>query len=774
MFKKYILCALCLLPLVAGSAFASQRVSAIRIEGLSRVDEASVQAVLTTKVGQDYSAAGVDKDVRAIYALGHFKDIEVDSEDADGTVVLKYIVMERPLIRKIRIDGNKELKNSKVRSALTIRTPSILNPKTLQESVAAIKQLYVDDGFYAVAVDTKVKNTPKNEATVTFNISEGTKVTIDDIEFEGNTVFSARKLRGFMQTKEWWIFSWLTSGGTYNEAMLDNDVEHIKDEYFNQGYVKVRVKQPLITLSDDKEEMDVLIEIDEGDQYFLGKMAIEGDLLLDEAELLKLMRFKSGDVFSRKQLREDIKRLNDYYANRGYAYVNVSPTTLINHEQKTVDVSFHIEKGIEVHIGQIHIGGNTKTRDKVIRREITVVEGDLYSSGRLESSKKRLDNLGFFSEVNVDTVNGDDQQIMDVQVDVKEQATGTFSVGFGYSSVDGLIGQGSISQDNFLGRALKLNLAGSFGGDSTTYQLGILDPYFMDKNLALGFDLYSTDREWDEYSKKAIGGDIKLGIPITYNTRTFFIYKYEEKEIYDIYSFASQTLLDQEGKSTLSSIYASISTNTTDYRPDPSRGYLSEFSVEFAGIGGDERFAKTILDHRHFFPIKWGVVFSAHGQVGYVHKIGDRDIPIDERFYLGGLSTVRGFDSREVGPWEWANEPVLNSEGTGYELNDDGSYVTVPSTTERDFIGGVKEAFFNFEIIFPLLEDAGLKGVVFFDTGNSWDQGEEYFSNMRYSVGAGIRWKSPLGPLRLEWGYNLDPEPWENDSKFDFSIGKFF
>jgi len=780
MFKKSILCALCLLPLLAGSAFAAQRVSAIHIEGLNRVDESSVQAVLTTKVGQEYSVEGVDNDVRAIYALGHFKDIEVQSEEAAGTVILKYVVLERPLVRKIMIKGNKELKSSKVRSALTMRTPSILNPKILQESVAAVKQLYVDEGYYAVAVNTQVEKSKKNEATVTFHIVEGTKVTIDDIEFEGNSLFSSRKLRGFMQTKEWWIFSWITSGGTYNEAMLENDVEHIKDEYFNEGYVKVRVKQPLITLSDDKEEMDILIEIDEGDQYYLGSMAIEGDLLIEEAELLKFLRFKAGDVFSRKKLREDIKRLNDYYANRGYAYVNVSPATLINKEQKTVDVTFHIEKGVEVHIGQINIGGNSKTRDKVIRREITMVEGDLYSSGRLESSKKRLDNLGFFSEVNVDTVSGDDKQLMDVQIDVKEQATGTFSVGFGYSSVDGLIGQGSVSQDNFLGRALKLNLAGSFGGDSTTYQLGILDPYFMDKNLALGFDLYNTDREWDEYSKKAMGGDIKLGIPLNYNTRTFFIYKYEEKEIYDVYNFASERLREQEGRSTLSSIYASISTNTTDYRPDPSRGYMSEFSLEFAGLGGTERFAKTILDHRHFIPIKWGIVFSAHGQIGFVHKIGDEEIPIDERFYLGGLNTVRGFDSREVGPWEWAREPVLetyvDSEGitrTRYKT-ENGEIVTVPSTTERDFIGGVKEAFFNFELIFPLLADAGLKGVVFFDIGNAWDQGEEYFSDMRYSVGAGIRWKSPLGPLRLEWGYNLDPEPWENDSKFDFSIGKFF
>jgi len=775
MLKKFAFCFVLLVTLLSGAALAAEVVSAIRVDGVSRIDAGKVEEVLQTSVGQLYSVNQVDDDLRAIYALGHFKDIEVVTERQDGALTLVYRVEERPLIRKVKIVGNDELKRSKVRSALVIRTPSLLHPKTLQESVAAIKQLYVDEGFYAVQVNSRVEMTRGNEAIVYFDIIEGTKVTIDDIDFEGNTVFSARKLRSFMQTKEWWLFSWLSSTGTYNEGMLENDIALIKDEYFNEGYIRVRVKQPLVTLSDDREEIDVLIEIDEGDQFYLGDMAIEGDLLIEEEALLKFLRFRSGDVFSRKMLRDDIKRLNDYYANRGYAYVNVSPTTLINQDQKTVDVTFTIEQGVEVHIGRINISGNTKTRDKVVRREVTLVEGDLYSVGRIETSRKRVNNLGFFSEVNIDAISTDSDELMDVQVDVKEQATGTFSVGFGYSSTDGLIGQGSVSQDNFLGKALKLNLSASIGGDSNTFQIGLLDPYFMDKNLALGFDLYRTDREWDEYSKEAIGGSLKLGLPINYNTRTFFVYKYEEKEIYDVYNLASRYVREQEGRSTLSSIYGSISTNTTDYRPDPSRGYMSELSLEFAGIGGTEKFAKAIIDHRHFFPIKWGIVFSAHGQIGFIHRIGGEEIPVDERFYLGGLNTVRGFENREVGPWEWAREYDLDSNGQLIpDASDPSGYKTKDSATERDFIGGVKEAYFNFEVTFPLLKSAGLKGLLFVDVGNSWDQGEEFFSDMRYSSGVGVRWNSPLGPLRLEWGYNLDPEEWEDDSQFEFSIGKFF
>jgi outer membrane protein insertion porin family len=748
-------------------------ISDVRIDGIKRVDVASVEAVLSIKPGQVLDADGIDSDLRAIYALGHFEDVEASVEQQGDVVTLVYRVDERPLVRSIKLNGIKELKRSKVRGALTMRTPSLLHPRDLQESTAAIRQTYIDEGYYAVVVTSRVETDASNEATVYFDIIEGTKVTIDDITFEGNTVFSDRKLRGFMQTKEWWMFSWLTSGGTYNEAMLDNDRELIKDAYFNEGYIRVRVKQPLITLSEDRDEMDIHIEIDEGQQYYLGNMAVTGDLLKDEAELLGLLSFKSGDVFSREQLRKDIKRLNDFYADHGYAYVNVSPVTLINNEQRTVDVTFEIEQGVQVYIGRINIGGNTKTRDKVVRREMVLVEGDLYSASRLESSRKRINNLGFFSEVNVDTISTDKDELMDVQVDVKEQSTGTFSVGFGYSSVDGFIGQGSISQDNFLGKAWRLNLAGSFGGDSTTYQLGLLDPYFMDKNLALGFDLYRTDREWDEYSKEALGGKIKLGLPITYATRTFFIYKFEQKDIYDVDDLASYLIREQEGRSTLSSIYASLSTNTTDYRPDPSSGFMSEVSIEFAGLGGTERFVKTILDHRHFIPIKWGVVFSAHGQVGFVHKVGGEEIPIDERFYLGGINTMRGFENREIGPRVPALEYYTDGDGK-YVLNDDGSYATRESASDYDYIGGVKEAFCNLELIFPLLKDAGLKGVVFFDIGNTWDQGEAFMSDLRYSTGMGIRWNSPLGPLRLEWGYNLDPKEYESDSKFDFSIGKFF
>jgi len=722
-------------------------VGEVAIEGNRRVELSAVRSVLSVKPGQEVSAEEIDRDIQAIYKLGRFADVAASIEERGGVPVLVYQLTERPLVRDVKYAGNKEFSVERLRGLVTLKTPDIYDPRVVEKNVEAIKKAYVEEGFHAAEVVAKVDINDAYEATITFEIKEGEKILIRRIRFEGNTVLSDAQLKKVMETKERWFLSWLTGRGTYKDEVLQNDLEIIADQYYNKGYVQVKVKQPLVSIAEDKKSMDILIEIREGEQFRVGEIDVQGDLLKSKAEILALVKLKPGEIFSRQQLRQDVFAINDLYADQGYAYVNVSPLTRLDPERRLVNLLFEIEQGIQVSIERIQIAGNTKTRDKVIRREMKLVEGELYSATGMKESRRRINNLGFFEEVNVATSKGSDEAHMNVDVDVKERATGTFSVGFGYSSVDGFVGQGSVTQENFLGRALKLNLAGSLGGKSTTYQLGLTDPYFLDKNLTLGFDLYKTEREYVDFSKKALGGDLKLGFPLTDNTRAFFLYKYEEKEIFDIDESASQLIKDQEGTSTLSSITASITRNTTDYYLDPSKGSVSELSAEFAGLGGTEKFAKYIADQRFFFPFKWGTVFSAHGQIGYIQQVGSTEIPIDERFFLGGINTLRGFKSREVGP---------RDDATG------------------DFLGGDKEAYFNLEYVFPLLKDMGLKGVAFFDTGNAWGEDESYFSEMRYSVGGGIRWFSPMGPLRLEWGYNLNPKDFEDNSQFEFSIGKFF
>jgi outer membrane protein insertion porin family len=726
------------------------RVDEIVIEGNRRVEQGAIRAVLSARPGEAVPAEEIDRDLQAIFRLGRFRDVTAEIEERNGKNVLVYKVEEQPLVRRIEFADNKELSEEKLRPLLTVKVPDIYSPPKVKETIEALRKAYIEEGYYAASIDPQLVVNDENEGTLTFRINEGTKVYIDNIRFDGNNVITDKELRKVMETKEKWVFSWLTGRGTYNEQILQNDLEIVADHYYNQGYVQVKVRQPRITLSEDNEEMDVDIEIDEGAQFRVGELNVQGDLLQNSEEILALSKLKPNDIFSRELLRASVLAINNLYADRGYAYVNVSPLTRIDPEKKLVNLVFDIEQGIQVTIDHIRIIGNSKTRDKVIRREMKVAEGELYNASKLNESRRKVNNLGFFDEVKIATTKSADDR-MDVDVEVKERPTGTFSVGVGYSSVDGVVGQGSVTQENFLGRALKLNLAASVGSKSTTYQLGLTDPWFLDRDLTLGFDLYKTDREWDDFSKRTNGGDFKLGFPVTENSRAFFIYRYEEKEIFDVDATATQFVQDQEGESTLSSVTGTLTRNTTDYRLDPTRGSVASASVEFAGLGGTQKFAQYNLDYRHFFPFKWDTVFSAHGHLGYIHGVGGEEVPIDERFFLGGLNSLRGFESRTVGPRE-------------RNLDD----------TDWEYSGGDKAAYFNFEYLVPLLKEMNLKGVLFFDAGNAWGEEERYFDDMRYSVGGGIRWFSPMGPLRLEWGYNLDPRDDEPQSNFEFSIGSFF
>jgi len=748
MLKRAICLVILLLYTVPLWAATDYQIADIAVSGNRRVKAESIINVISLQKGQVVTPVDIDAAIQAVYGLGRFSDVAALIEERNGAKVLVFQVVERPLVRSVSFADNDEIGTERLQGVVTLKVPDIYDPFEVQKSIAAIKAEYVKDGYYAAEITAESEINEENEALVTFRINEGQLVRIKEIRFEGNTVLSASELRKAMDTEEKWIFSWLTGRGNYDEALLDQDLERIADLYFNRGYIRVKVRKPVISLVDNLRHMLILIQIDEGDQYRIGKVDAVGDLIDRKGEILNLLPLRPGDVFSREALRNGVGRITDLYADQGYAYANVAPLSRVDEATKTVDLALEIEQGPQVSVERIDITGNNKTRDKVIRREMKIVEGELFNASALKRSKARINNLGFFEAVDITTAEGSDQNLVNIDVNVKERATGTFSVGAGYSSVDGFVVQGSVTQENFLGRGLKLNLAASLGGESTTYQIGLTDPYFLDKNLTFGFELYRTDREWDDFSRKATGGALKLGMPVLDDySRALFVYRLEFKDIYDVSEFADQDIKDEEGKSTISSVTSSLVRDTTDYRLDPSRGSVIELSWELAGLGGDEKFNKFIVDYRHFWPAFFGTVLSAHGQIGYVEAFGSKDVPLDERFYLGGINTLRGFEPRQVGPYDEAAD---------------------------NYTGGYKETYFNFEWLFPLSKEMGIKGLTFFDIGNAWDKDESFFSEWRYSVGAGIRWLSPLGPLRLEWGYNLDPYEWEDRSRLDFMIGRFF
>lgn len=742
----------------------NEKVSDIVITGNESRETASILPLLRSKVGDSFSAEKINEDVKSIYRIGIFQDVTVESVKTEKGISLVYTVVEKPIVRAVSITGNKEIATDKLRDAIELKNNSVFSSGLLTKSEKKIKSMYADEGYYLAEVSSSTTKSGKNGIRVTFTVKEGEKVLIKKIAFEGNTVFSQRKLRKQMETKEKWFLSWITGSGTYKEEVLKTDVNRVADLYYNNGYINVKVGEPKVELLPDKSGLVVTIGITEGEQFRTGAIDFKGDLLENKEVLQGKVKLKTGETFSREVLRGDVFTLTDVYADKGYAFTNVSPLSKIDPEKKTVDITFDFEKGDKIYIEKINVSGNTKTRDKVIRREFRLAEGDLYSSTALKRTKQNLSNLGFFEEASIAPVKGSASNKLNLNTEVKEKSTGQFSIGAGYSSSDGIIGQGSIQQSNFLGLGLKGTLSASLGGKTQLYNIGITDPYFLDTNWTLGFDVYRSERKYEDYTRRVTGGDIKAGYRLSDQLSTFWLYKYEVKSLFDFSpGFLQNPNLLNASSGTIGSLYASISLDKTDYRLDPSNGYTGTLSAEYAGLGGNQRFARFIGQAAYFYPAIWNTVFSLRGELGYMMRIG-KEIPIDEKFYLGGISTLRGYSSRTVSPTETSFIRSIDSVGV---------QTSTPTTV---FLGGIKEAVLNAEYVFPIIKDAGLKGVAFFDAGNSYGPGEQYFSKVLMSYGLGVRWYSPMGPLRLEYGIPVNPREGidSKSGKFEFSIGGFF
>ncbi len=755
-----------LIALISWTAPASadgEKLVEVRVQGNRRIESAAILNTIKMRAGDALTGEKTDTDIRAIYKLGHFQDVQALKEESDRGVVLVYLVQEKAIVREITFEGNKEISTDKLKEALEFRLNAVFSEKELAKSVTKIKKLYGDDGYYLADVETEAQKTLTNDMKVLIKITEGEKILIREIRFDGNKAYSTSKIKGLMETKEKWFMSWLTGAGTYKEEVLKNDALLIADHYLNNGYINIKVGEPVVKLNGAKSALDVSIGITEGEQYRIGTIGFAGELLDPEASLRAKLKSEPGTVFNRSILRTDIGILTDVYGDKGYAFATINPQTRLDNVKKTVDMTFDVDKGELVTIERINISGNPKTRDKVIRREARVTEGGLYNSSGLKRSKQNLMNLGFFEEANVATAKGSASNKLNVNVDVKEKPTGTFSIGGGYSSLDGFIAQGSVQQANFLGLGLKANLSASLGGKSQTYALGLTDPHFMDTKWTLGGDIYRSNREYTDYSRKLTGADIKGGYPISDSIGTFMMYKYEIKDIYQpTLEYMAYHLTDPGnyplGETTTSAVYSSISHNNTDYRMDPSLGFINSLSAEFAGLGGDNKFARFITDHTYFHPIYKKLIASTKLTLGYISEVG-QPIPIDEKFYLGGIGSLRGYESRTVSPTKTAFTKDINGN----------------LTNSRIYLGGENELFGNVEVTFPLLAEAGLKGVMFFDYGNSFTTTSEAFPLLS-SYGFGIRWSSPIGPLRLEYGIPLTPREGIDSAsgRLEFSIGSMF
>jgi len=725
-------------------------VSRVVVLGNQKVAKKAILDKMKTKPGTVFSDVQLDDDLKSIYALGFFDNILMNLTLSGGKVEVAVVVVEKPSVASIVIKGNNKIKRKDLLKEITVRTFSILSADKIAESEEKIRAFYRDKGFFSVTVKTKVIPTTKNRVKVVFSIREGRKSYIKKIRFHGNDHFSAWRLRRKIQTKTYSFFlTWATDAGILKQDMLEQDVRMLKSFYLSKGYVQAKIGNPKISLSDNKKWIYLDFDVYEGEVFNLGDVDISDKELDPEVKkrILKSLKGKSGEVFSNLNLHDDIEKLTNYYADQGYAFVDINPLSNVDPDKRRVNIKYSIDRGKQFHFGWIHIHGNTKTRDKVIRRELRFGEGDIYSASRLKRSRQRLTNTEYFSEADIKTKPRDDET-MDVDVSVIEGQTGSFSVGLGYSTVDSIIGMASISKKNFLGKGWDMGFHVELSGTRSLYNISLTDPYFLDIPLSAGFSLYDEEVQYDAYDTKQKGFRVTFGKPIDEYTSWSLGYRLESVKVYNIDYYASDYIQDEEGTTTTSQLYFSLVRDKRDNFLFPRHGYRLKGTTVLAGgpLGFDNKYYKFIFEAHKFFPFKWDSAFHVKGVFGYADGYGGEDLPLYERFYVGGMRTVRGFDYGEAGP--------------------EDEYENV--------IGGTSELYFNTEWIFPLVKSMGLRGVVFFDAGKAYDDDESIDLDLRKSVGFGIRWKSPMGPLRVEWGYNLSPKDDEKSRVWDFSVGAFY
>jgi len=728
-------------------------VNLVQVQGNQRIESEAILAVVRTKKGNPIDYERLDKDLRDIYSMGFFKDVQIETKDAPRgkTIILR--VTEKPSIGRIAFEGNKKIKDEDLKEELGIKLYAILDQNEVKQGANRLRELYRQKGYYNADISSNIEPLPNNEVMLKFHITENEKVFVTRIQFSGNEAFNDGKLKNILETSEKGFFSWLTKSGYLDKKKLEFDVHKITSFYHNHGYIQAKVGAPTVEFEKDKG-LTISFEVQEGPQYGVRSVNVQGDLIESSDELLKNTKIGKEKKFNRETVRTDVLTLKAIYEDKGYAFAEVRPLVKEDDKAYLTDITYDISEGEKVRFERINIYGNTTTRDKVIRRELKVFEGDYYSGKGLKRSMQNLNRLAYFEDVEIQTKKGRDEGLMILDFNVKERSTGSFSLGAGYSSEDAAFGVFSVGEKNLFGRGYKLDLSAKIGGETSEYDIRFVEPWLFDRHISLGLDIFKTEKEYDEYTKDSLGGAVTLGFPMDFLdefTRWSIKYGYDDAEVTDILETASVLIKDMAGRSVTSSVMLEIARDSRDRYFNPSRGSVNTLSFEYAGgtMGGDVAFNRYKARTAWYFPLFWRTVIMAQGRWGYMEeRFEDGKLPVYQKFRLGGASTIRGFDYGDVSPMD---------------------------SVTGDRIGGEKMMVYNLELRFPLLPEQGVVGVLFFDTGNVWPEVDSYsFSDMRQSVGPGIRWYSPLGPLRLEYGIILDTEEGEKAGRWEFSVGGEF
>ncbi len=778
-------------------------ISRIDVAGNRHVTREDILSYLREQLGEPFDPARLTGDIRELYNSGFFDDIEVDLSRRDDGVVLRFLVRERPTILAVTFEGNNEIDSDDLVEAAELKSASVMSYPSLKRTIQKIRDMYAEKGFFLAEVKSEVTAAKDNQVSIKLSIVEHTQVSVRSVTFIGNHEISSEELRAAMFTGNAGFFAF-GSGGPFRQDAFERDMGVLSGLYYDRGFLMVSVNTPRIMLTPDRSGIEVSVTINEGPRYKIRQLRIyergpdggEVEPIGGRRRLASMVEARSGDYFNRAKLIQDLQAVRTLYRDNGFAHVEAAPDTQLDQATHEVDVVVPIVRGPLVHFERIEIRGNSKTRDKVVRRELEVYEGEPFNETALDRSRRRVTALGYFERVDISTEEGSSHDKMNVYVEIAEKPTGTFQVGAGFSSVENFILTAQIQQANLFGNGQSFSLQAQASRARLLANASIFEPYFLDSRFNLGINIFNQETFNQDFSQTTRGSALTFGYPLvepeltaslTYTLQSEQVSSASGSNLFGTSSSASTfqqlPLANLFSDGLTSSFRPALTYDTRDNRLFTTSGIFTKLSTELASsiFGSDNQFLRNSFQGRYFYPVGSGVVLKLNQEFGLITSPTKEGVPIFARYFLGGITDLRGFQYRSVGP----RLPLTQSTDPNSPPRSDGAR-----------IGGNLIYFQNLELEFPLVEAVGVHGVFFTDAGNTWNTEANYcdtvggsarfslqspcfngldsLSRLRTSWGFGIRWFSPLGPLRFEWGFPFKPLPTEESSVFEFTIGNFF
>lgn len=749
--------ALCAVVSLATPALAqdSGYVSKVDVQGTERIDPATVLSYMTVKPGESFTQEALSESTKALYGTGLFADVNIQPKN--GVLVVN--VVENPLINQIAFEGNEKLKDDELMAEIASRPRNVLARNTVQSDVERVQELYRRAGRFSVQVEPKVIRLDQNRVNLVFEVNEGPVSEIGGVKFVGNTEYSDDSLREVIASKESRWYRFMSNSDRYDADRLAYDQELLRRFYLKEGYVDFRVVSSVAELTPDKESFFITFTVDEGPRYKVNAVSLDTAALkdADPKALEKDLLVKAGEWYNADDVTDSVSAMTDTLGELQYAFVAIQPDVQRNPEAQTVDIIFRAANTPKVYVERIDIKGNVRTQDKVVRREFELVEGDAFNKTKISDAEQKLKDLDFFENVKVRPVQGSSPDQAVIDVDVEEKSTGEISVGAGFSTSEGPLADFQIRERNFLGKGQELSFSTALSGERLDFDASFTEPYFLDRDLSAGIDAFHTSRDLQSessYDQKRVGGALRLGYPLAPDLRQTVRYRLENNNIENVDSDASFFIRSQEGEWLTSAVSQRLIYDKRDSSMFPTKGGMAWFDTEFAGMGGDAQYVSGKVGGSYYIPVAKQWTLGTTLETGAIEGYGDdSDVRINERYYLGG-NTLRGFSNSGIGPRDLASD---------------------------DALGGTLFYRGSVEMSFPLgmPEEMGIKGHAFSDFGSLWSIAEtgariEDSNSIRAAGGLGVSWRSPMGPIRLDYASPVVKEDYDKEEKFRFSFGTRF